>query len=698
MLTFSRLICACGVIALSMAAWGLAEGQSQPPAVNPCSDAAILTLPPANQANQRTICGAAEQLEKAKKDLDTAISNAKTAQDLNNQAVSNAGDANTKAAVANTTVSNAATNTASTQKQVAKDLARAEVLLPKSAVLGNAKPPLVGDHVPCLMDRDELYALRGIGTDDKDVQNAVLQATHKACDPTNPNCQEYSTQVSLMSFRGLTNAQRSAQLSKAASDANVSPQVAAAGAAAATEAAEQTFQRPTNIGCSMSVMPWEEASKIFGRAVANTFLAVQVDVRNLDNNHEFLLHDAELAVDAYSLAIQRFQVGHEKEVVRGVSVWGQSYGRHAIALHIVEGVGILMGAVVGLPSPLNTNLVNASGAYQAGFVPTFNKIFPSLDTNNLNNLNDLAFSARSNSRIVVPKGGSVPFVMFVPVEPLQEACWLQKGYNFLADESFTTACTAFCTDSNQPPCKPPQETINHWKQVGFKHWTPIQLQALQKHAYATIAGQHFQAVATAATLNTITCTSAAKSGAYYQALIGGDLTCTLTGSGFDTMNKLRLRPPGDTKDTNAIDGTVTLNNGDTTTATAKIVTADVKRINQPTYNLFSVDKSGIETDLKNTLSFLLSPTVTAGQKILLNDLTASKATLAGANLQQVTKVILKSATNEIDADAIKTDPAGTKITLAVTSANPKADSYNLTFVLSDDKGSSYETKQTVVVQ
>ena len=302
---------------------------------------------------------------------------------------------------------------------------KARQLIPASAVPGNADPPLLGDHVPCLMDKDELYSLRGIGTSKDQLEAAALQAAATACQPGDNGCTSYASEVMSKPLTGSV-AQKRAQLTLWAQTWLKQPEaqqkvVAAVDAAAAA----QTFNRPTDLGCSMSIMPWKEASKVFGRAVANTFLAVQIVVRNMDPDHEYLLHDAELAVDAYSSAIQRFQAGHEKEVVRGVSVWGQSYGRQAIAAHIVEGVGILMGAVVGMSQGIPANFVDATGAYQAGLVPTFNKLFPDLNTNNLNNLNDLGFSARSNSRIVVPKGGAVPFVLFVPVQPLQEACWLQ---------------------------------------------------------------------------------------------------------------------------------------------------------------------------------------------------------------------------------------------------------------------------------
>ena len=93
--------------------------------------------------------------------------------------------------------------------------------------------------------------------------------------------------------------------------------------------------------------------------------------------------------------------------------------------------------------------------------------------------------------------------------------------------------------------------------------------------------------------------------------------------------------------------------------------------------------------------------MTAGQTINLTDLTATtlKATLQGTNLQQVVKVTLKSANNEIDPTAIHKDPTGTNITLSVpASSNPKPDTYNVLFVLDDAASSPYDPTQTVIVK
>ncbi len=152
-------------------------------------------------------------------------------------------------------------------------------------------------------------------------------------------------------------------------------------------------------------------------------------------------------------------------------------------------------------------------------MPGLHTIFPDLTTRNLSTLNDLAFSSASASRIIAPKSGSVPFVVFIPVKPLEQACWLQPGYDFYADTSLTSACEQVCKNN---ACK--NEKLS---EVGFKGWTPIQLQALENHAYALIAGAHIKEVGQPAALNAFVCAAPTDtSGAYLQyALPASGLTC-----------------------------------------------------------------------------------------------------------------------------------------------------------------------------
>lgn len=632
-------------------------------------------------------------------------------------------------------------DTTAVQKSVASTAAKAAELVKRAqrdipVPAGGVTPgsrdntQLLQDHVPCLETPDRLYFLRtGIPVNPPDpAQKISQQVGDLAKSSSNPRdtkiLQSYSSKLSASNWRGLTPAQvrqnadkdLSAAVAEALPDATpeekatataqVAQQVAPAVAQAVTE---PTFKRPGDIGCSMSIMPWAESSKVFGREVADAYLAVQVDVRNMDGDHEFLLHDAEFAVDAYGAQLSRFQVGHEKQIVRGVSVWGENYGRHAVNIHIVEGVGIIMGAVVGLPQPPIQNLVNATGAYQAGLIPMVNKIFPSLSTNNLNNLNDFAFSATANSRIVVPKGGSVPFVLFVPVEPLQQACWLQEGYDFQKDDGFTTACNNVCTKDECKQGKPAwhshKSSYDNLTEIRFKYWTPIQLQALQKHSYITIAGAHFKELAAQPTLKGVICAAETdQSGAYRIASLGTKpLVCTLTGADLDTMPTLRMRPPNDTTDADAVDATVSVS-GDSSTATATFATAQVKNITKPLYNLFSLDKSGKEADLKQTLKFLPAPQMTpiASPPTIGNFRTTPSLPLSGANLQQVSQVLLKDPSGAVVAtmnmQSVSSD--GTRLTpmnvgaadLAHLQASTK---YEIWFVLSDGSQTQFDTGQSI---
>src|SRR5262249_3827840 len=88
----------------------------------------------------------------------------------------------------------------------------------------------------------------------------------------------------------------------------------------------EPFAPPEGIACSTSTLTWNETSDIFGRRVANTYVAIQVTIRNLDNKNEFLVHDIQVAVDTGMGEDQwgRFQAGHDKLLARGVAEKSQT--------------------------------------------------------------------------------------------------------------------------------------------------------------------------------------------------------------------------------------------------------------------------------------------------------------------------------------------------------------------------------------
>jgi len=510
------------------------------------------------------------------------------------------------------------------------------------------------DHVPCIMGRTQLYASRGM-QDPVVLTSADQQANNNKLVKVVPDNQKAAFSASLKPVGPMT--ATAYQQKVLAASQMLGPEDANSvvdAVKALTDTSQGDFVVPKDIGCSMSVFPWNIARMVFGRTVANNYLAVQVVVRNLDNDHEFLIHDAELAVDSYSSQLERFQVGHEKQAVRAVVVYGQNYDRRASWSRSVEAIGTILGSIVSIPDS-NDILTSATGAYTSGFMPSWTKLFPDLTTQNLNNLNDLGFSAAAASRIVVPKGGSVPFVVFIPVKPLEQACWLQTNYVPWMDIAPNTSCTATPNgdpmtlpagtytspwDQNPPPSPIPGSTL---KSVRFKDWNAAQLTALQKHAYAVIAGSHIQAIGSNPALRSITCDAQDTAGLIHIALLNGkDLNCTLTGADLSSAKTLQASSAS-TPGASPIKAPVTTN-GDSTLAKATFAAADVSKFTDPIYQLHALDSAGTDTDLKQTLNILPAPTIDSksfDSSTVAAMITAQKIKFNGTHLAQVTSVLFK---------------------------------------------------------
>jgi len=568
-------------------------------------------------------------------------------------------------------------------------------------------PPLINDQIPCMLNDQQNYASRGLVVTRPSAAKAITTAVQKVA--TAPNTSSATKAVStqfLHLFAGFASASDSdvkaavpGLIQQAASEAGVQDKAQSAEASASIARTVQdalaasSVQPPKDVSCSMSVLSWDETHKSLGRTIADTYLVVQVTVRNLDANNEFLVHFAELAVDANGARLSRFQVGHEKELARGVLQYGQSYDRQHVFINIADGIGTIMGAVVGLPQPSINALTGATGAYHGGLLPFLHVLFPDLTTRNLNTLNDLAFSAASASRIVVPKSGSVPFIVLIPVFPLEQACWLASDYNIAADTYPLNAADGknICSEDSTK-----QTMVS--KRVPFKYWTPVQMQALELHSYAVVAGVHIKQTGQAAQLNGITCNAPVDSaGAYLQYLIpSGGLSCSMTGTDLDTVTTLRLRAADDAKKT--LDAKVTVS-GDNTTATAALAASDTANINKPLYELFGVDKSKAEHDFGRTISFRLAPTIDDGQTVPAG----GTATLTGANLNGITAVyFFDSADAAEKTHVVAQTSTGTAVTFTVPSAamlpacaaaTPSC--YSIRLQIDDGKSTEWKTGKSV---
>jgi hypothetical protein len=138
-------------------------------------------------------------------------------------------------------------------------------------------------------------------------------------------------------------------LSEAELNKVVAAAVSAVVVTANNVASTSRFKPPDDVSCSMAILTWQETSDIFGRRVANTYIAIQVTVRNLNKTNEFLIHDIQAVDTGLNPAdFSRFQAGRDKLLVRAVAERGQTQDRRNLALNSLLAVGAIASAVTPL--------------------------------------------------------------------------------------------------------------------------------------------------------------------------------------------------------------------------------------------------------------------------------------------------------------------------------------------------------------
>lgn len=163
---------------------------------------------------------------------------------------------------------------------------------------------------------------------------------------------------------------------------------------------------PGDVGCMMTLLPWQVAADNFGRHVADQFLAFQVVVRNLNAANPFLLHNVSLALDGGAL-----HTGVDKVLVRGSQAYGELYDRRNFLCRLFEAAA---GIAVGATSYGTRDLQEGASVFQALLLPGIEKTFPDRYAAQRNALNDLGFSSATAYSMVIPPKGSAPFVAFLP--------------------------------------------------------------------------------------------------------------------------------------------------------------------------------------------------------------------------------------------------------------------------------------------
>jgi hypothetical protein len=493
------------------------------------------------------------------------------------------------------------------------------------------------------------------------------------------------------------------------------------------QAEANQFQPPDDVSCSMAVMSWKETSDIFGRRVANTFVALQVTLRNLNTKNEFLVHDIQVAVDTGVSAEEfgRFQAGRDKLLVRAVAQRGQSEDRRNRVLNILQAAGAIAGA-----SSIATGITEAKDAvavFQGAFLPGFANIFPDHTVEQLNHINDLVFSASNTSKVLVPVQGSVPLVTFISEKPIEQLpfAWCghpRKGFLRHPEQN----CDFKGGDKHKPgyftpyrygkhggiesgtdykvgsdkeampagnPASKQKDDVRPWDDLHYKDWKAAALRMLQEHTFVVVGGVHIQEVAKAGKVRNLDCPSLTSGPVDISQTKDGVVTCTVTGEALDKVNSVALEK-GTDKIAGKIKAAKDANSATLTFDPAKLSDGD------GTYSLFLIDSAGTETDSGESVSLSKQPYIQDLKDSGTLDLTQKSPTLTleGKHLDLLNDVHLVSDDGgSTSILGVLPTPIGAT-SVAVTFQAASSGTYHLTYTIKAEPASQKNPNPVLAVK
>jgi hypothetical protein len=484
------------------------------------------------------------------------------------------------------------------------------------------------------------------------------------------------------------------------------------------------YQPPDDISCSIAILTWKETRDIFGRRVANTYVAIQVNLRNLNTKNEFLVHDIQVAVDTGMDAnhFGRFQSGRDKLLVRAVAQKGQTDDRRNITLNVLQSIGAIASASSLIAG--TAEFKSAVAVFQGAFITGFSNIFPDHTVDHLNHINDMVFSASNTSKVVVPVQGSVPLVTFISEKPIEELPFAWCGYprhkwmdfynigreqncDFNGGKHDPGYVTPYRYSGRQlepetkskdhsyplgPSVATPQDSNNNdtafqdglppWKDLAFRDWRGAAIRMLQEHTFVVMSGVHIQEVVTQPRLASLSCANQLKGGQLdLSKTNNGNVECTVSGSGLNLVTGVDIE-----KADSKISGTFKVGT-DNSSATIQFKPDDKLCVADGTYSLFVTYKSDTQKDASpldtgNKLQLISQPVLSGTQT-----LSGKQLALNGYCLDKLDSVTLTNSTNSNTTVAMTLDkPTGNSNTTTRTATSSSdiagSSTYNISYKIS----------------
>ena len=204
---------------------------------------------------------------------------------------------------------------------------------------------------------------------------------------------------------------------------------------------------PDDIRVYVSVLDPQTVSDVFGKRIAQRFVALQVTIRNRNSDHQFLIHDVSLDLENVFPAgyftgreakeldcVQRKKDCEDKNktrvnprecgcsggykyelsslelsLLRGVAEKGQSENGRNKILRFLEGIGTVAAGLIGVAG-FGPSYGDSIAIYNGEALAAYRHVFPDYTINQMNRLSDSAYQ----SNTLVPKQQAKVIVAFIP--------------------------------------------------------------------------------------------------------------------------------------------------------------------------------------------------------------------------------------------------------------------------------------------
>lgn len=174
-----------------------------------------------------------------------------------------------------------------------------------------------------------------------------------------------------------------------------------------------------NLACSFVPLSYETAYEVFGKGVADRFIAVQVTVENKNATSEFLLQDVRVGKKGFVLS------SYDKKIPRSVGERQEQLSARAIVIRLTAATASVLTGIAGFAG--NELLTDAATVYAGPAQNALQTTIPNLSTAELARMDDLGFSVTST---VIPKSSAIAVVAFSPSDTLDAAEKVRRNFGW----------------------------------------------------------------------------------------------------------------------------------------------------------------------------------------------------------------------------------------------------------------------------